>query len=186
MEYTIYSRNGSWFDPHFAARQNASLWDVVMETKICDVRENPVLILEDGNLELTSGNFTLLPFDTDVKILKGTKASFYVHGTARGAVLFGHPITDFQWRAEDVSLDYCLQPFIEPKNRELVQFLYRPQSTCVPTETDDFITVYAGTMNFELDHFSTFNSILQRNDVQFTTVAIFCGVVCYHKIGEPA
>eukprot|EP00960_Hanusia_phi_P076803 768612-Hanusia_phi.AAC.4 len=184
VEYTIYSRNASWFDANFSARQDPSLWDVVMKTKVCHVNENAIKILDDGNLELTSGNFTLLSFDKEVKITKGTKASFYVHGTSQWAVLYRHPITDLHWTMEEICSRYELAPLIDPKHKELTQFMYRSYSSCVPTDADDCITVYAGTMNFEVDHFSIWCSILKRDDLEIITVAVFCGVVCYHKIGE--
>jgi hypothetical protein len=87
------------------------------------------------SIDLPNGTFSPLPFDVNkaencmgyIRIPRGTRCALYVHGRAPGAVVYRHPVRDMNWDFEETFHRYGLDPVIEPRTGEAVQYRYEPQ-----------------------------------------------------------
>jgi hypothetical protein len=87
------------------------------------------------SIDLPNGTFSPLPFDVNklencmgyIRVPRGTRCALYVHGRAPGAVVYRHPVRDMDWDFEETFDRYGLNPIIEPRTGETVQYRYEPQ-----------------------------------------------------------
>ena len=182
VEFAVYVCERSWLDDTFATIQDAKAWRCVMLPKVLRLENNPLELLDDGNVRLTWGKYSPLPLDETIPISKGRRMGFYIHGRDAGAVVFRHPVWDLAWGFEEAELHHGMIPEEEMDECSVVNYRYeKGHSRCVLTDEDDCIRVYAGTNIWDTQPFSMLNPLTERDEPDEHTAAAFCGVITYHR-----
>lgn len=185
MYEVLVCEKGSWMDAGFQRSRNRSEWRSLMRPRRLQLTDNPLIIYEDGDIELSHGNYSALPFDEHesgalggVLLRKGERKSLYVHGRLPGAVVFRHPIWHLEWDFDEADENGYDAVWTKDVQRVLQWHYDWERSQHVQTENDGRLAVYAGTSFWDSDPFSTFCPISEEDDEE-RSVAGFVGNISY-------
>ena len=187
VEFAVYACDGSWLDTGFQKMQTRSAWTCVMYPKALRLHSNEVELLDDGNIRLQVGGFSPLPLDDTITVQQGQRRGIYIHGREPGAVQFRHPVWDLEWKPGDAVEHGMIARHGEDNPAAIVQYAYSNgidghASTCMTSDDDGYIRVYAGTPVWDVTPFSVFDPIEEQDAPDDHDAAAFCGRIIYHAL----